>query len=163
MGRYVRWGLIGCGALSILGTGLVLLLLVVGLLAGAPETETLGGVEKTPNEGAQENAPAAEAGEETIIVRVSGTQGVRYSGTYGRVGNSRSVSGVLGAEPVDYPIEGVKTGAFDYDYVDAFFSKDNARPGTIRVELIRDGRVVNESETSAQYGSASVSWSPQDE
>ncbi len=71
--------------------------------------------------------------------------------------SSRSVEGTV---PATYEIE-YQTGPFTSDYVSASMSKaitTYPQQGTLRVEIVVDGQVVNSTETSSEYGNASVSW-----
>ncbi|HZB81521.1 MAG TPA: CopD family protein [Rubrobacteraceae bacterium] len=99
-----------------------------------------------------------------IVVRVSGTQGISYSGNYGKVVEGqqgkafegwRMVYDTLGAEPVEYKV-GDEEGAF------AFFQKNQAG-GTLRVEILKDGKPVASRETSEEFGAVDVVWPPQAE
>ena len=97
----------------------------------------------------------------SVLIRVSGTQGVFFSGNYGSLrGGSKSVEGVLGDSPREYAVP-IKSGPFDYDSVQASFAKRALSKGTLRVEIVANGWVVKEQETSAGRGSVSVNYSPQ--
>jgi hypothetical protein len=62
---------------------------------------------------------------------------------------------------VEYEVQDVQTGAFDFDSISASFQKREAGPGTLRVESLSEGEVVASQDTSAEFGVASVNWSPQ--
>ena len=97
----------------------------------------------------------------SVLIRVSGTPGVVFSGNYGSLrGGSTSVEGVLGEEPKEYAVP-IKSRPFDYDSVQASFTKRGLRKGTLRVEIVANGWVVKEQETSAGHGSVAVNYSPQ--
>ena len=97
----------------------------------------------------------------SVLIRVSGTQGVVFSGNYGSLrGGSKSVEGVLGEGPTEYAVP-IKSRPFDYDSVQASFTKRGLRKGTLRVEIVANGWVVKEQETSAGRGSVAVNYSPQ--
>lgn len=134
------------------------LLLVAGLVGCLALVGGLGGFD--------ENAPPASPGGldepavSSVIVRVSGSPGLRYSGNYGTAeGGGRTVDGELSVSPTEYQVP-VKSGAFEFDMVTAVFQKMDAE-GTLRVEIIVDGQVVKAQETVAQYGVVDVSYSPQ--
>jgi hypothetical protein len=55
----------------------------------------------------------------------------------------------------------IKSRPFDYDSVQASFTKRGLRKGTLRVEIVANGWVVKEQETSAGHGSVAVNYSPQ--
>ena len=142
---------IGCG-------GLLALLVVVGIVAAMMGPQAPPPPAAT-DEGAQENAPSDTAAE-TVVVRVSGTQGVPFSGSYGtaREGMS-SVDGMLGPQPTDYDVP-LSSGAFDFDVVSATFQKQ-ASQGELQVEVLVDGAVEKSQETTAEYGVVTLSYSPQ--
>ncbi len=84
-----------------------------------------------------------------FIVKVGGTPGLRFHGHYAVVtagggSTSRSVEGTV---PVEYNVKG-KTVA-------CAFQKQEER-GTLKVEIIKDGKVVGQSETSAAYGMVTI-------
>ncbi len=115
--------------------------------------------ENEPKEKALESEE--KAGTEEILVRISGTQGVQYSGSYGTARGQRTVDGTLGAQPDDYDVE-AETGTFEFDVVTATFQKRSQGPGALRVEIVSGGEVVAAQETTADFGVASVNWSPQE-
>jgi hypothetical protein len=163
LSRWLKIGGIGCG-------GLLVLIIVIAVIAaafgggtqetGTKEEEKAEPVEKNePKEEAQKKA--AEKAESTeVAVRVAGTQGVDYSGSYGTAQGQRSVDGTLGGEPDEYDVE-ARTGRFDFDVISATFQKRSAGVGTLRVEIVSEGEVVASQETTAEFGVASVTWSPQ--
>ena len=56
----------------------------------------------------------------------------------------------------------METERFRFDTVHASFSKDPPRQqGTLRVEILADGEVAKEQETSAELGHVSVHFNPQ--
>ena len=132
---------------------LLVVLLASGALAGCGGSEGRGD--------APDEVPASpeEAGE--VVMRVSGTEGTAYAGTYGSLaeeGESRIVDDILGDEPTEYEVEtqeGVSDG------VSAFFEKTEPGSGRLEVEIVADGEVIAESTTYAQFGSVIVDWFPQ--
>ena len=131
---------------------LLVVLLASGTLAGCGGSEGRGD--------APDEVPASpeEAGE--VVMRVSGTKGTAFSGTYGSLaeGESRIVDDTLGDEPTEYEVEtqeGVSDG------VSAFFEKTEPSSGKLEVEIVADGEVIAESTTYAQFGSVIVDWFPQ--
>ena len=131
------------------GVRLVFLLALGTLLAGCGGSEEEGdlSVPLSPE----------EAGE--VVVRVSGTEGVVYSGTYGTIeGMLQTVEDTVGAEPTDYPVdvaEGVSDG------VTAGFQKIETGEGELRIEILADDEVVVESRTLADSGAVNADWFPQ--
>jgi hypothetical protein len=158
--------LMGCGGLAILGV-LAVVLLTLGAILGRsdvdvePLEDPVEAIldEQEQNEPVQvqpvgpepENAAA-------IVLRVSGQQGVPYSGTYGTAqGVMLPVEGVLGPVPAEY---GVETGGA-FGTISAAFRKTQPVPGMLKVELLSAGEVVAEGESSDEWGSVEVGWNPQ--
>jgi hypothetical protein len=84
-----------------------------------------------------------------FTIRVSGTSGLKFSGSYmgvtaGGTSTSRSVDGIV---PEEYSVEGT--------IVSCTFQKQS-ESGRLRVEIIKGGKVVSQSETSAAYGVVSA-------
>jgi len=82
-------------------------------------------------------------------IKVSGTTGLAFSGNYmvatsGGQSTSKSVDGVV---PAAYSVKG--------DIVSAVFQKQT-ESGTLKVEILKGGKVVNSSDTTAAYGVVSV-------
>jgi hypothetical protein len=98
-----------------------------------------------------------EAAVENVVVRVSGTPGTTYSGSYGTFQSAQAVDDTVGVEPADYEIEGSVS-----DILAAVFRKtQSANEETLKVEILVDGEVVAEDETSEEIGVINVTWSPQ--
>ena len=111
------------------------------------------------NDEAPENVPASpeEAGE--VVVRVSGAEGIAYSGTYGSIeGDLQIVDDTIGAEPTEYQVE-VEEGVTDG--VTAGFQKIQPGTGELNVEILADDEVIVESRTFAEFGAANADWFPQ--
>ncbi len=97
-----------------------------------------------------------EAGE--VVVRVSGTDGIEYSGTYGTIeGMLQTVEDSVGSEPTDYAVE-VAEGVSDG--VTAGFQKVQPGEGELQVEILADDQVVVESRTLAEFGAVNADWFP---
>jgi len=138
------------GGLTVFG---VLLVFVFGTLASC------GGFGEKGD--APDNVPASpeEAGE--LVVRVSGTEGTAYSGSYENImgeGEPQIVDETLGDEPTEYEVE---IGEGTSDGVSAFFEKTQPGGGELKVEILADGEVITESTTYAEFGSVIVDWFPQ--
>jgi hypothetical protein len=144
--------------------GLVVVTILIFVFALAP----LGGCGDSEDEGSS-NAPSTtvqpaettvqpeEAAVENVVVRVSGTPGTAYSGSYGTFQGAQAVDDTLRIEPADYEIEGSVS-----DILAAVFRKTQpADEGTLRVEILVEGKVVAEDETSEEIGVINVTWSPQ--
>jgi len=90
---------------------------------------------------------SVKAGDYTVEVKVSYSGS--WSGCYGDAGSSTSV-------------DGYGTRSFylqSPDIVSAVFQKMDEGHGTLTVEIIKDGTVVERGSTNAQYGVVSVSHS----
>ncbi len=163
MPRWLMITGIGCGGLSVLlvlvGAGTVIL----SALTEQPVQEPAQEEQPTQEEqAAPDEAPGPEPEPEpapeppdSATILLSGD--AAYSCTIGSVDGSRSVEGT---PPQEYEVA-VDTGPFDYDMVSAFCWKSGT-PGTLGVQIVYDGQVRQEATTSAEFGTASVSWSPQD-
>lgn len=94
-----------------------------------------------------------------VVVRVSGTQGTAYEGSYSTSSEVQTVDGTVGAEPTDYDanVEDV-----DKSTLTAVFRKTQAGGGTLKVGIVSDGENIAESATSAEFGEVSVKWPSQD-
>ena len=92
-------------------------------------------------------------------MRVSGTSGITYSGTYGTVSEVRIVDDATAEdEPTDYEVGTVET---EDGVLNAAFSKTQPGREELRVEILVDEEVVTQSQTSAELGSATVNWKPE--
>ncbi len=92
-----------------------------------------------------------------MVVRLSGTPGTGFSGVYrGPVEGRTTVEGTLGANPTDYEakVEDGTSGG-----VSAAFEKTGSDAGTLKLEILADGEVVAERETSEGAGTVAASWS----
>jgi len=140
--------LAGCGRL---GVRLVLVLVLGALLVGCGGS---GGNGEAP-----ENLPSSpeEAGE--VVIRISGTEGTAFSGTYGTIeGTLQTVDDTIGAEPTEYDVE-VEEGVADG--VTAGFQKTQPGSEELKVELLADDQIVVESRTFAEFGAVNADWFPQ--
>jgi hypothetical protein len=148
--------------------GTTLSLVVVTVLIFVFALAPLGGCSDSEDEGSS-NAPSTtaqsaettgqpeEAAVENVVVRVSGTPGTAYSGSYGTFQGAQAVDDTLGIGPADYEIEGSVS-----DILAAVFRKTQpADEGSLRVEILVDREVVAEDETSEEIGVINVTWSPQ--
>ncbi len=83
--------------------------------------------------------------DENYIIKVSGTSGLEFSGSYMAVTSdgdsvSKSVDGVV---PTQYSLSGT--------IISCSFQKQ-VEAGTLKVEILKGGQVVAESDTTAAYG-----------
>ena len=145
--------------LSLVVSILVFVVLALGLLwgCGGSENEGSSSAPSTTVQPAETTAQPEEAAIENVTLRVSGTPGTAYSGSYGSFQSAQSVNDTLGAEPVDYEIGGSIS-----DILAVVFRKTQPDDeGTLRVEILVDGEVVAEDETSEELGVVNVTWSAQ--
>ena len=127
---------LGWGRLLILATILVAIIAFVN----RPDTQTSSSSSSTKE----------------ATVRVSGTPGVGYLGYYGRVGKEKDVEGKVSKDPTDYKVDlssGLKIVAVDLRKV----GRDS---GTLKAEIISNGKVQESRETTAEEGRLFLSWSP---
>jgi len=105
------------------------------------------------------DVPASPEDAGSLVVRVSGTEGVPYSGEYGSLeGAVEGVDDTVGAEPTDYEVE-IQEGVSDG--VIASFQKSEPGQGELRVQTLADDKVVVEGRTLAELGTANADWLPQ--
>lgn len=140
-----------CGVLTARGVRLIFVLALGALLVAG-----CGGSQDE----ADLDVPARPEEATNVVVRVSGTEGVAYSGNYGTLeGPVEIVDDTIGAEPTDYEVqvqEGVSDGVF------ASFRKTEPGQGELRVQTLADEKVVVESSTLAELGVADAAWLPQE-
>ncbi len=120
MGRVLK---IGCG-------GIIVIAVLLGIIAALASS----GGGKTPTEQSPD-----------FVVRVSGTEGLRFSGSIMTVaGNGQSVSqSIEGRVPAEYPLSA--------RLVSVSFQKQTEQ-GAMKVQIMKGPAVKAESETSASYG-----------
>ena len=84
-----------------------------------------------------------------FTIRVSGTSGLDFSGSYSamKAGISSSSETVYGVVPTQYWANGAA--------VSAAFQKQS-ESGTLKVQILKGGKVVKEEQTIAAYGVVSV-------
>jgi hypothetical protein len=142
---------VGRGIFAVLGV-----LLVFGAFVGCGGGSDNKG-EQVENEPARDPSKKEAAGVENVVVRVSGTPGTAFSGSYGTAREVRNVSATtLGAEPTDYEVD-VEDEA---GVLNATFKKTQPGREILQVEIVMDGEVLTRSETMAELGSVTVNWVP---
>src|SRR5918997_1587591 len=92
----------------------------------------------------------------SLVLRISGTPGVEFSGDYATPQGSRNFSGTLGSTPTDYELGG--EGIAGVNVVSANVQKQGTY-GTLKVEILEDGRVVQSAQTTAESSPVSVTYS----
>jgi hypothetical protein len=134
----------GLGLISVLAALIFVAFLMVNSLGGS----LLGGsVGDDPSGGAADS----------LVLRISGTPGVQFSGNYTTPRGSQNFSGTLGATPTDYELGG--EGVAGLNVVTANVQKQGTT-GTLKVEILENGRVVQSAETNVANNALSVTYSP---
>jgi hypothetical protein len=123
-------------------------LIIVGVLTVNSLGASLGGgfADDTPS-GGDTNS---------VVLRISGTQGVQFSGNYTTPQGSQDISGTLGAAPTDYKLGG--EGVASMSVVTINVQKQGTY-GTLKVEILKDGQVIQSAETNATNNAVSVTTS----
>ena len=133
--------------------------LVFGMLVGCGGSDKQGqGTQEAdePTQAPVEETTVEETTETGVVVRVSGTPGTAYSGTYGTVADVQAVDdATVGTEPTDYEVGTVGSAG---DRLNASFSKIDPGSETLEVEILVDGQAIARGETSAEMGVATASW-----
>jgi hypothetical protein len=131
------------GFITVLSTLIIVGVLMVNSL-GASLGGGLGG--DTPSEGATNS----------VVLRISGTPGVQFSGNYTTPQGSQDISGTLGAAPTEYKLGGADVAGMSI--LTANVQKQGTY-GTLKVEILKDGQVVQSAETNATNNAVSVTYS----
>jgi hypothetical protein len=132
------------GFISVLSALIIAALLMVNSMGGS-----LAG-------GSAVNAPS-EGAAESVVLRISGTPGLQFSGNYTTPEGSRNISGTLGVNPTDYDLGG--EGVAGFNVVTANVYKEGTS-GTLKVEILKNGQVVQSAATNATNNTVSVTYSP---
>ena len=130
------------GFITILAT-----LIIVGVLMVNSLGASLGG-------GFAGDTPSGSTAN-SVVLRVSGTPGVQFSGNYTTPQGSEDISGTLGADPTDYKLGGEDVAGMSV--LTANVQKQGTY-GTLKVEILKDGQVVQSAETSATNNAVSVTY-----
>ena len=91
----------------------------------------------------------------SVVLRISGTPGLQFSGNYTTPQGSKDISGTLGTTPTDYKLGG--EGVAGMSVVSANIQKQGTY-GTLKVEILKDGLVVQSAETNATNNAVSVTY-----
>ena len=92
----------------------------------------------------------------SVVLRISGTPGVQFSGDYTTPEGSQEISGTLGTTPTDYKLGG--EGVAGMTVVTANVQKQGTY-GTLKVEILKDGQIVQSGATTATNNAVSVTSS----
>ena len=139
----VRGLVAALGLISVLGALIFVALLTVNSLEGSLSGGLAG---DAPSRG--------DAG--SLVLRISGTPGVGFSGNYTTPEGSQNFSGTLGAAPTDYKLGGEGIAGFNVVTVNV---QKQGTSGTLKVEILENGRVVQSAETNATSNTVSVTYS----
>jgi hypothetical protein len=134
----------GLGLISVLAALIFVALLTVNSLEGSLS----GGLER--------DAPSGGAAD-SLVLRISGTPGVQISGDYTTPQGTENFSGTLSTTPTDYELGDEAIAGVNV--VTANVRKQGTY-GTLRAEILENGRVVQSAETSAANSPVSVTYSP---
>src|SRR5215203_1940543 len=131
------------GFITVLAT-----LIIVGVLMVNSLGASLGGgfAGDTPPGGATNS----------VVLRISGTPGLQFSGNYTTPQGSQDISGTLGTASTDYKLGG--EGVAGMSVVTVNVQKQETY-GTLKVEILKDGQVVQSAETDATNNTMSVTAS----
>jgi hypothetical protein len=131
------------GFITVLST-----LIIVGVLMVNSFGASLGGgfALDTPSGGATNS----------VVLRISGTPGVHFSGNYTTPQGSQGISGTLGTTPTEYKLGG--EGVAGMSVVTVNVQKQGTY-GSLKVEILKDGQVVQSAETNATNNAVSVTYS----
>lgn len=162
-----------------LAFGVLMAMITIGCAqdGGSAQTtvteEGLTAEETTPDEGStaqrtqgsgqeettQEEQPSDQQGEQqTITVRITGTEGLSFVGRVGSYagseGTAQDLQRIQGSVPEEYeiPFKGTVT---------ASVRKQEPGEGTLGAEVVRNGRVVASEQTSTTTGVLNVGWTSQ--
>src|SRR5215208_4873032 len=123
-------------------------LVIVGVLMVNSFRASLGG-------GFAGDTPSGVA-TNSVVLRISGTSGVQFSGNYTTPQGSQDISGTLGAASTDYKLGGADVAGMSV--VTANVQKQGTS-GSLKVEILKDGQVVQSAETNAANNAVSVTYS----
>ena len=101
------------------------------------------------------DAPPGGAAD-SLVLRISGTPGVQFSGNYTTPQGSQDISGTLGAAPTDYKLGGADVAGMSV--LTANVQKQGTY-GTLKVETLKNGQVIQSAQTGAASNSVSLTFS----
>lgn len=91
----------------------------------------------------------------SATVRVVGAEGLSF---VGNIGSGRELSQVKGTTPEEYELP-LKPGA---EVITASIRKQEPQDGAIKVEVLREGRMVASKESSGPAGMLNIVWTSQE-
>ncbi len=139
----IRGLVAGLGLITVLGALIIVAFLMVNSLEGSLSGGLAG------------DAPSGgDAG--SLVLRISGTPGVEFSGNYTTPQGSQNFSGTLGSTPTDYNLG--DEGLAGMNVISANVQKQDTY-GTLKVEILENGRVVQSAQTTTANSPVSVTHS----
>lgn len=105
------------------------------------------------------DAEASDGETKEVTIRVTGATGESFGANYGTLRSSNTVEGVV---PADYEVE-VNTDPSAGDYVTATAWKTVGNRKELKVQLLDNGRVVQETSTTKDYGATGIRWNPNEQ
>jgi hypothetical protein len=93
---------------------------------------------------------------DSLVLRISGTPEVQFSGNYTTPKGSQNFSGTLDTTPTDYELGG--EGVAGFNVITANVQKQGMA-GTLKVEILENGQVVQSGETNATNNAVSLTYS----
>ena len=134
----------GLGLISVLAALIFVALLMVNSLGGSLTGGLMG-----------DSRPAGGAG--SLVLRISGTPGVQFTGDYTTPQGTQNFSGTLGTTPTDYEVRGEGIAGLNVVTVNV---QKQGMGGTLKVEILQNGQVVQSAETDATNNAVSLTYSP---
>jgi hypothetical protein len=134
----------GLGLISVLGA----LIFAAFLMVNSLEDSFWGG--------SAGEAPSG-GGAGSLVVRISGMAGVQFSGNYTTPQGSQNFSGTLGSTPTNYEIGGEGVAGLNVVTVNV---QKQVIDGTLKVEILKNGQVVQSAETNTANNAVSLTYSP---
>ena len=131
------------GMISVLAALIIVAVLMVNSLEGSLSGGLAGDAPTGGNPG-------------SLVLRISGTPGVEFSGNYTTPQGSRNISGTLGTTPTDYELGGEAIGGVNVISVNV---QKQGTYGTLKVEALKNGQVIQSAETSATSNAVSLTFS----
>ncbi len=131
------------GMISVLAALIIIALLTVNSLEGSLS----GGL---PGDAPTGGDPGS------LVLRISGTPGVEFSGNYTTPQGSQNISGTLGSTPTDYELGGEAIGGVNVISVNV---QKQGTYGTLKVEALKNGQVIQSAETTATSNAVSLTFS----
>lgn len=95
--------------------------------------------------------------EVTLTIRVSGTPGVPFTGNYTTTTGSQNFNGTVGATPLDFKIPNTSVNGVNVVTVNV---QSQGTAGPIKVEILKNGQVIQTGETNPTTSTITLTFSP---